>query len=138
MNSLHPIRSPWPVMSLGVADTKRLIPANRCAYSREAESSKRTEVIRALSEQKNTFGALADHLISEEHSTKKELPLHTEMRVNVSQATLRNAIAAITDMIKDLVTALITSEDYNRISRMENRLEVTLKALVNRVIDEKF
>lgn len=88
-------------MKLGVLDLKRLMRANRGAYSRQAGNSRRTEAIRASYERK-ALTAFADHVVSKKQPNEEEKPMRTERMVTVSQEKLRNAIAGIPGLIGDV------------------------------------
>lgn len=60
-----------------------------------------------------------------------------ERTEDVSQATLRDAIAGIQSFIKDIVTTMVTQEGHNGTSRTDNRLEAMLQDIVNKVTDDK-
>lgn len=90
------------------------------AQSRKDRSPERMEVTQAVSDREDALGALADHVVSEEHRAEKECQMHTEETENVSQGILREAIAGISGLVEDKVTMLITQEGHNKISRTDS------------------
>lgn len=77
MNSSRPTRSPRPAMTAGAANSERL-SLTRHAYSRGAGIFERMEATRAPSCQEGIVGALADHVVSEEHPAEKERTMRAD------------------------------------------------------------
>lgn len=69
------------------------------------------EVIRAQSERENIVGALADHILYEEHLAEEYLLTSAERTVIVSQATLKVCFASVSQLIKNVVNSLVTPQD---------------------------
>lgn len=121
----------------GVADSNRLMRANSHTYSFEAESFERMESIWGFSDQEDTSGSLADHVVTKEHPYEKERLMRVQKMVTVCQKTLRNSITGIPVLIGKNVTALVIIKACNEIWKTESRLEAMLQGLVNKAIDEK-
>lgn len=82
--------------------------ANHRVHSRGAGSTTRMEARQAPSERKNSFGALADNVVSEEHQSEKECSMCAERTGSVRQETLINPIAGIPGLIEDTLAVLVT------------------------------
>lgn len=54
----------------------------------------------------------------------------------MSQAASMNAIMCTPNFVEDFMTALVTPDDYNGVSKIDNRLEASFKGLFERRIDE--
>lgn len=87
--------------------------ANLRARRREAGSLKMIDTFSASSKQEDILGALAYHVVSEEHPAKEERRTRAERIEAVRQAALRDAIAGATGLIEDAVPALATIEGHN-------------------------
>lgn len=81
--------------------------ADRRANSSEVGIHTRMEVIRSSSEQKDTISAVEYYVLSKEHTAEKERSMDPEMMVNVSQATLSDAITGTSGLIGDSLSALV-------------------------------
>lgn len=74
-------------MTPGVSDLERMILAICCVHKSEAGTFKMLEGTQAFCLWEDTAGALRDHVVSDEHQTKKEHPMRAEMTVAVNQVT---------------------------------------------------
>lgn len=137
MISSHHSCSPRPVTTLGVPEAERRTRANCRAHSDEAEIRTRIETIQASSERKDTFGALADHAVLEEHSAEEERPMHAERTITMSHAELKDAITSSVGLIKVAVTAFVTCQSHNGKKTADDRLQSMLQSLANKTLNEK-
>lgn len=97
----------------GVPNPERMMLADRCYHSREAGSRERLEAIQVSSERGDTLSVLADYVVSRELLAEEEHRICAEGTVTVRQATFRDAIAGISALIKDIVTALVSPKGHN-------------------------
>lgn len=110
---------------------------SHCTYSTKVRSTERLEAIRVRSGSYGTLGALADHVLSSEDLSKEERPMCAERTENVSQITLKVAIASIFALVEDAVNALVSPGNHNGVSRTDNRREAMPQGLVRKAIAYK-
>lgn len=67
-----------------VATRQLLVRMIRRDHSSVVKSPKKMEAFGALSGVENTFGALTDHVVSQQHASAKEHPIYAEKTVNMS------------------------------------------------------
>lgn len=74
------------------------------------------QAIRAYSDRDNTLGALADHVISEEHQAEEEPSMRAEKMESMIWTTLLDDITGVSEFVKDIVSTLVTSAGQNEVS----------------------
>lgn len=82
----------------------------RHAHSRKAGSTTKIGATRASSEQESSIGTLVNHVKPEEQTAKEKQPRGAKRAVINIQATLKDALTSIPELVKNAVTALVTPD----------------------------
>lgn len=117
MNSYSLLRLLQSVMMPSIPNPKYLMSASRRTNSLQDGSRTKMEATQAFSEKEEILGFFADYLVYEKHQAEERRPVHAENTATRSQTTLRDAAARIHDLINDSMTALVSLEDHNGITR---------------------
>lgn len=79
-------------------------------------------------------GAVADHFVSEKSPADKSSPTHVGKKNFVNHAPEMDGVAAISKFLENSITATVTEESKNVVSRTDTRLEAVLLGTAEKVV----